>query len=89
MSETTTQTVELEVRGDGTALGQCLGVDVSLESGYQSATADKGTVRAVCPDPAADEEDAIVYVTGVPGPEPGVPVTPGTTVSVTLTYAGE
>jgi hypothetical protein len=87
MGETTTQTVELEVRGDGTALAE-IPLDVSLESGIQGASSDKGVVRAICPNPA-NEASGFAYITGVPGAQPGVPVEPGTTVTLTLTYTGE
>jgi hypothetical protein len=80
MSATTTETVTIPTQGDGTALGR-VEKEVTVESGFQSATADKGTVRAVCPDPD-NVAHAIIYVTGLT-PESGSPV------SVTLTYTGE
>jgi hypothetical protein len=45
-------------------------------------------VRAICPNPA-NEASGFAYITGVPGAQPGVPVEPGTTVTLTLTYTGE
>jgi hypothetical protein len=84
MTETTTFEIALPVKGDGTALGRA-NVEVTVESGYQGATADRGTVRGVCPDPDNDQ-GAFVYVTGIPGEAGAVP---SGEVAVTLAFAGE
>jgi hypothetical protein len=75
----TTETIELEVQGDGTALES---KPISSE-GLQTVTSSKGTVKAWLPDPDNDE-NTIFWVVNA-----GDDTSPGTTVTLTLTYSGE
>lgn len=79
----TTETIELEVQGDGTALES---KPISSE-GLQTVTSSKGTVRAWLPDPGNDENTIFWVVNAGAAPPDDTP--PGTTVTLTLTYSGE
>jgi hypothetical protein len=82
--ETTTTTITLPVDGDGTALKLEEGVS---KFGLVKVEASAGTVQCVR-DPDNPGENTIFEVEGAGTSAPGI-TPPGTTVTLTLTYAGE
>lgn len=82
MSETTTETVVLPVRGNGTAL-QLVGRTSFALTAVE--VAEPAKVSWV-PDPDNEQDNTIFYVTGIPAVGSALPEG---TVTLTLTYTGE
>jgi hypothetical protein len=81
METTTTTTITLPVRGDGTALGHTS--DTTF--GLAKVEADRGNSVMYTPDPD-NENKTIFWVRGIPSP---IGVLPEGVVTLTLTYVGE